>query len=178
MNIAEKIREIESLKARADQPGYEWDDAGETRLCELEDEVSEQLGADGVLMEAETAYGWSVHPDWQEKLSLHTQAVGDYVVKLWADDIMCLESIELCGVPLAITEHREKAELQGLSFERPNDDTSTVEAQGGRLFVVLRNADAEELARYVVVYPEESDYSDVETWWRLQYVEPEQEAAA
>jgi hypothetical protein len=203
MNLAEKIREIESLEDRAGQPGYQWDDAGEMRLCELEDEVAGQLVAAGVLMEMEDGdwgvhpdwrdsmgklsltEGWVVHPDWRDsmgKLTIpeDTRTVGDYVMR-WDDDIRRMESIKVHGIPLAITEYQEKAKLQGFKADRPNDELSTVEERGGRRFVVLRNADDEELARYVVVdvdQSEGSDYCDVLTWWRLQYVESEQDKAA
>jgi len=188
MNIAEKIREIRKLKATADQPGYEWDDPMETRLVDLEFEVHEELEAAHVLMPAlDDLPGWSLHPDWQDMSRLglsqeDIQTVGDYVVDVWRDSFEKLDSIMNNGIGRATTEYREKAECEGFVFAEPDDLLSTVEEQGGRLFVVLRNVNGE-LARYVVVSasPDEADISDPWTWWRLRYyVEPEQgeEAAA
>jgi hypothetical protein len=181
MNIADKIREYQRWNKL-----YE---SNPTRLASEKDidldlELMEALEAAGLLVFG--GYGYFPHPDLEQRI----EALDDldeedkafilsYIEEEWSESIQWMDSVEDAGVERAITAYAKLAKQKGFVFEQPDGDLSTVGEQGGRIFIVLRN-DRGELARYVVLStsPAQAKHDDPGTWWRLQYVESEQDKAA
>ncbi|SRR6266536_2706261 len=172
MNLAEMIRAEETMSDE------EWIEQG--------DAATEALEAAGILVSADyPGTGWFPHPDWVARVtalglsSKDNQTVFDYVEDKWSDSLRWMESLYEHGIERAIKAYARRAKQKGFIFEQPDSALSAVEAEGGNMFVILRNVNGE-LARYVSLEtsPTKADYDEPTTWWRLEYVEPKQEAAA
>ncbi len=121
----------------------------EEEWIEEGDAATEALEDAGILVSAVTAdgypsLGWFPHPDWVARVTAvgmsaeDNQTVFDYVEDKWSNSLRWLDSLYDHGIERATKAYARRAKQKGFVFEQPDSALTTVEEEGGNMFVILR----------------------------------------
>jgi hypothetical protein len=156
--VIEKLQELKRCEAIIDwdsevEVSQEEFNAADDRACDLQDEIMDALEEAGILVSAADSFGWFPHPDWEDRLAAlgmseeDNQLIFVYVKDMWEDSLTWLDDLYVDGIQRAIAAYKRRRPQR--NFRKPDPEKCSIEEQGGRMWVVLRDGNGE-MGRYVV----------------------------